>query len=50
MIGTSVQLKRLVRSFDATLYSGSSSNEVIKKLVQLALMQASSVLEKSVHS
>lgn len=33
MIGISVQLKRLVQPFDATLYSGSCSNEAIKKLV-----------------
>ena len=33
MISTSVQIKRLVQPFDATLYSGFSSNEVIKKLM-----------------
>lgn len=33
MICTSVQLKRLVQPFSAMLYSGSSSNEAIKKLV-----------------
>lgn len=33
MISTAVQLKRPIQPFDAMLYSGSSNNEVIKKLV-----------------
>lgn len=33
MIGTSVQLKRLVQPFNPMFYSGSSTNEAIKKLV-----------------